>query len=133
MTDSPCVGASFVMVRGRLRALVARRCWIRLLAGMLFLTGVRGEAAERLVLEVRETGGFRRNGCPTAVLLVLPADVPRATPFRLLDDTGEPVGAQFRQDGDAQATNRWWLDFGASLDPSATRNYVVEYGQGVEA
>ena len=133
MIDSPCVEAPFLTVLCRFRVSIARRYWVRLLAGFLFLTGVRVDAAERLSLEVRETGGFRRSGCPTAVLLVLPADVSRETRFRLLDDTGEPVGAQFRPDGDAQATNRWWLDFGASLEPSATRTYLVEYGQGVEA
>jgi hypothetical protein len=104
-----------------------------LLACALLLAGPRLEGAERLTLEVRETGGFRRQQCPSAVLLLLPAAVPRETSFRLLDDAGKPVRAQFRPAGENPAADGWWLDFGASLEPFAKRRYVVEYGPDVQA
>ncbi len=57
-------------------------------------------AAERLGLEVRETGGLARGGYPTHALLKLLRPVPPTTKFRLLHD-GKPVVAQFRPDWDA--------------------------------
>ena len=86
-------------------------------------------AGERLVLEVHEVGGFRRQP-PIRVPLALPRPVPRATPFRLLVD-GKPSSAQFRPSGDGEQTDQWWVDFSLPLTPHETRECIVEYGEGV--
>src|SRR5438477_9023126 len=76
---------------------------------------VNSSAAERLDLEVRETGGLARGGYPAHALLKLPRSVPPTTKFRLLH-AGKPVLAQFRPDGE-RATARWWLDLQTDIDP----------------
>jgi hypothetical protein len=87
-------------------------------------------ASERMELEVREVGGFKRNE-PVSTLFTLPQAVPRDTPFRLLLD-GTPVIAQFRPVSDARQVTQWWLDFSSSLSPHEDRTYVVEYGSDVQ-
>src|SRR5438874_6464371 len=72
-------------------------------------SAVNSSAAERIDLEVRETGGLARGGYPAHALLKLPRSVPPTTKFRLLH-AGKPVVAQFRPDAEG-ATARWWLDF----------------------
>jgi hypothetical protein len=68
-------------------------------------SAVNSSAAERLDLEVRETGGLARGGYPAHALLKLPKSVPATTKFRLLQ-AGKPVVAQFRPDGEGE-TGRW--------------------------
>src|SRR5438874_2535872 len=88
-------------------------------------------AAERLRLEVRETGGLARSGYPAQGFLKLPRPVPATTKFRLLHD-GKPVVAQFRPDREG-ATSQWWLDFETEMAPQETRKYTVEFGDDVPA
>src|SRR5437764_4866456 len=88
-------------------------------------------AAERLPLEVRETGGLARSGYPAQGFLKLPRPVPPTTKFRLLHD-GKPVVAQFRPDR-AGATAQWWLDFQTEMAPHEMRQYTVEFGNAVPA
>ena len=106
---------------------------VRLVAGVLVMLGAacRGEAAQRITLEVREPVGIARGSFPVATLIDLPEAVSPTTPFRLIA-AGEPVNAQFRADTVGAATSRWWLDFTATLRPFQTRRYVIEYGDDVE-
>ena len=90
-------------------------------------------ASDELWLEVRETAGFARRGCPVAHRLKLPRPVPRGTPFSLTDDQGAPLVAQFSPAGAEPLEDEWWLDFSALLTPWQTRRYSVKYGEGVEA
>lgn len=111
---------------------VSERGWGRL--SMLIAVMLGGGplcAAERLTLEVRETAGLARRGSPAAVQLSLPASVARETPFRLLDDAGQPVEAQFRPHLEAERSADWRLDFRATLSPLESRRFTVEYGEGV--
>jgi len=96
----------------------------------LFIFCSQVGAAERLELEVREVGGFRRNE-PVSALLTLPQAVARGTPFRLLID-GTPTSAQFRPAGDAEQTAECWIDFSTPLTPHQVRTCVVEYGSDVQ-
>src|SRR6266536_1367630 len=80
---------------------------------------VNSSAAERLDLEVRETGGLARGGYPAHALLKLPRSVPPTTKFRLLHD-GKPVVAQFRPDRDG-TTAQWRLDFQTDMAPHEKR------------
>jgi hypothetical protein len=90
-------------------------------------------AVQRLRVTVMETAGIRRFGYPVGTVLRLPQPVPEATHFRLLDD-GKPVRAQFRPQGDtANGVRAVSLDFTADHAPLESREYVVEYGPGVEA
>lgn len=88
-------------------------------------------SAERLELEVRETGGLARGGYPAHALLKLPRPVPATTKFRLLHG-GKPVVAQFRPDREG-ATAQWWLDFQTEMAPYEKRRYTVEFGGDVAA
>src|SRR5438128_2592527 len=104
------------------------------LTGLFFLgpsSFSSASAAERLGLEVRETGGLARGGYPAHALLKLPRPVPPTTKFRLLHD-GKPVVAQFRPDRDG-TTAQWWLDFQTEMAPHETRKYTVKFGGDVPA
>jgi len=98
---------------------------------LLLASVFNSSAADRLNLEVRETGGLARGGYPAHALLKLPKSVPATTKFRLLRD-GKPIVAQFRPDGEGD-TARWWLDFQTDIDPYETRKYTVEFGDDVSA
>lgn len=113
-------------------AIVLRRVVPGLLraGACLFILGSQLGAAERLGLEVVETGGFRRHE-PASALVTLPQAVARGTPFRLLID-GAPGVAQFRPAGDGEQTAQWWIDFSTILAPHEERTYVVEYGRDVQ-
>jgi hypothetical protein len=87
---------------------------------------------QRLNVTVTETAGIRRFGYPVGVVLSLPQAVKDAQHFRLLED-GKPIAAQFRPHGDAaQGLRTVSLDFNVNHAPLETREYVVEYGPGVE-
>jgi hypothetical protein len=81
----------------------------------------------RLHVTVTESAGIRRFSYPVHVALPLKEALLDKTTFRLLED-GKPVAAQFREEG-----RSLHLDFTANHAPRETRNYVVEYGQGVPA
>lgn len=110
------------------RARVVRSVFLA--GAALFIHGSSLAAGERLVLEVREVGGFRRHE-PVGTLLTLPQAVARTTPFRLLVD-GTPAVAQFRPDGDSEHTAKWWVDFSTILAPFEQRTFVIEYGSDVQ-
>src|SRR5438045_8573604 len=114
------MSSNTIVLRQVVRGLLKAGACVVLLASQL-------AAGERLVLEVREAGGFRRHE-PVSALVTLPRAVPRATPFRLLID-GAPAGAQFRPAGDGETTAQWWIDFSTILSPYEERNYVIEYGR----
>jgi hypothetical protein len=88
-------------------------------------------AAEELVIEVREVSGIARAGSPVAYRLESSRAVPKATPFALLDEKGEPVIAQFSPAAEGPMPAAWWLDFNAELKPWETRRYTVRFGEGV--
>jgi hypothetical protein len=109
--------------------------------GIMFLAFLGGllsahaaHAAERLVLEVRETAGIERFHYPVTAQFSLPADVPRGTPFRLLNGKRE-IAAQATppEENLPPGQRRWALDFGIDLAPHETRRLVLEYGDGVAA
>src|SRR5262249_30279186 len=89
--------------------------------------------AEELVIEVREVSGIARAGSPVAYRLELPRAVPRATPFALVDEKGEPGSAQFSPAAEGPMPAAWWLDFNAELKPWEVRRYAVRFGEGVRA
>src|SRR5262245_14224443 len=116
--------------------MIPPKAYLRLcFAGLFFLgasflpSSIR--AAERLELEVRETGGLARGGYPAHGFLKLPRPVPATTKFRLFHD-GKPVIAQFRPDREG-ATAQWWLDFQTAMAPHEKRKYTVEFGDDVTA
>jgi len=88
-----------------------------------------GTATDELTIEVREVSGIARAGSPVAYHLELPRAVPRATPFALFDEKGEPVIAQFSPAADGPMSAAWWLDFNAELKPWETRRYIVRFGE----
>jgi hypothetical protein len=84
-------------------------------------------------LTVSETAGIRRFSYPVTEVLILPEAVPDAGHFRLLED-GRPVRAQFRAlDQTRDGVRKVSLDFTVDHAPLESREYVVEYGPGVEA
>ena len=85
------------------------------------------QAAERVVVELRETAGIRRFQFPVAVQMTLAKPVPRETTFRLLSD-GKPMLAQFRTAEEGDNVAKWWLDFPVNLLPYQSVVYEVEYG-----
>jgi hypothetical protein len=114
--------------------------WVRFavlaacLGALVLPTGRAAEPADvqRLTLSVAETAGLRRFGYPVHVVLSLPQPVKDAEHFRLLED-GKPVTAQFRPQGDKdQGFRTVSLDFNVNHAPLETREYVVEFGPGVE-
>lgn len=107
--------------------------WFVPLGLLLAISPPSLRAADELWLEVRETAGIARGGCPVAHRLKLPRPVPRDTPFSLTDDQGAPLVAQFSPAGTAPLDDLWWLDFSAVLTPWQTRRYSVKYAEGVEA
>jgi hypothetical protein len=84
-------------------------------------------AVRQLRVTVAETAGIRRFGYPVEANLDLAEPVTAATRFRLLD-RGKPIAAQFRTPGPRAVS----LDFTADHGPLETREYVAEYGPGVE-
>jgi hypothetical protein len=104
-------------------------CW---LWTMIATSAVAAADTHRVNLEVSESTGVYRDGCPVHILLTLPHPATSAARFRLLH-AGRPVVAQFRPHGPGPETSEWWLDFMAASAPYETRQYVVEYGPEVEA
>jgi hypothetical protein len=87
---------------------------------------------QRFTVTVAETAGIRRFGYPVRVVLSLPQPVKDTEHFRLLEG-GKPVAAQFRPHGDKdQGFRAVGLDFNVNHAPLETREYVVEFGPGVE-
>jgi hypothetical protein len=99
--------------------------WVGLLAPAA--RAADAPAVRQLRITVAETAGIRRFGYPVETRLDLPEAVPEATRFRLLE-RGKPVAAQFRPQGPRAVS----LDFSVDHAPLETREYVVEYGPGVE-
>ena len=85
-------------------------------------------APPALTVEVSETAGLRRFGYPVEAVLELPAPPKEGTRYRLLDDKGKPVPAQFRPLGGRKVA----LDFNINLGPEEKRTFAVEYGPDVE-
>jgi hypothetical protein len=115
----------------------------RLAAGFLGAILLGGAAAptaqaaeppnvRQIRLTVAETAGIRRFGYPVTVVLDLPEPVRDVEHFRLLAD-GKPVTGQFRPHGDVRdGIHTVSIDFNASPAPLESREYVIEYGPGVE-
>jgi hypothetical protein len=117
-----------------------RKSWLRpaLLAfclGAVLLPTARAEEpakVQRLTVSVAETAGIRRFGYPVHAILSLSQPVKDAEHFRLLED-GKPITAQFRPHGDDdQGFRAVNLDFTVNNAPLETREYIVEFGPGVE-
>ena len=90
------------------------------------------DGAEQIRFEVRETAGIRRFGYPVSWQFTLPQALPDTTSFRL-SEGDRVVTAQFRpvhSDGNSDA---WWLNLNVNLLPYESRDYVLEYGEGVQA
>jgi fermentation-respiration switch protein FrsA (DUF1100 family) len=86
-------------------------------------------AARRWQITVSETAGLRRFGYPVKARLVLPADCPSTSGFRLLDDK-KPVVATFRRFPSGEANReRLEVDFAVQLAPSESRTFALEAGE----
>lgn len=109
------------------------RFWISfariLVVSFFFALAMSACAAERLELEVRETGGLARRGFPVHTQVKLPRAVPVSAKFRLISD-GKPVVAQFRPHSEESSLN-WWLDFQADMSPNEIKRFQVEFGDDV--
>jgi hypothetical protein len=116
------VSANAIVARPFFGAILIAGAWSSVLCSDL-------AAGDRLEIEVREVGGFRRHE-PVAALVTLPGAVSRETPFRLLLN-GVPETAQFRPAGDDQEAAQWWIDFSTRLAPYEKALYLVEYGGDV--
>ena len=81
--------------------------WLVPLGLLLAVSPPSLRAADELWLEVRETAGIARGGCPVAHRLKLPRPVPRDTPFSLTDDQGAPLVAQFSPAGRPRSEHGW--------------------------
>ena len=85
--------------------------------------------AERLRVEVRETGGWSRPAYPCTLTLDRPS-ASRPLRFRLLDESSRPIVVQ--ADGeDLGKTTRWRLAFPLSLEPRQRRELILEVGVDV--
>ncbi len=85
--------------------------------------------AERLRVEVRETGGWSRPAYPCTLTLDRPSE-PRPLRFRLLDESSRPIVVQ--ADGEELGkTTRWRLAFPLSLEPRQRRVLILEVGVDV--
>ena len=85
--------------------------------------------AERLRVEVRETGGWSRPAYPCTLTLDRPS-ASRPLRFRLLDESSRPIVVQ----ADAEElgkTTRWRLAFPLSLEPRQRRVLILEVGVDV--
>ncbi|GIS57954.1 MAG: hypothetical protein CM1200mP2_01790 [Planctomycetaceae bacterium] len=74
--------------------------------------------AERLRVEVRETGGWSRPAYPCTLTLDRPS-ASRPLRFRLLDESSRPIVVQ--ADGEDRQNHRWRLAFPLSLKPRQRR------------
>ena len=85
--------------------------------------------AERLRVEVRETGGWSRPAYPCTLTLDRPS-ASRPLRFRLLDESSRPIVVQ--ADGEELGkTTRWRLAFPLSLEPRQRRVLILEVGVDV--
>jgi hypothetical protein len=101
-------------------------------AGSVWVGAAEPAAVQQLRITVRETAGIRRFGYPVSTVLTLPQPAPAASRFRLLED-GKPVRAQFLPQGDTRdGVRSVSLDFTVDHAPLESREYLVEYGTGVE-
>ena len=86
-------------------------------------------AAERLRVEVRETGGWSRPVYPCTLTLDRPS-LPKPLRFRLLDESARPIIVQVDAE-DRGKTTRWRLAFPLSLEPRQRRVLILEVGVDV--
>ena len=86
-------------------------------------------AAERLRVEVRETGGWSRPAYPCTLTLDRPS-LPKPLRFRLLDESARPIIVQVDAE-DRGKTTRWRLAFPLSLEPRQRRVLILEVGVDV--
>ena len=85
--------------------------------------------AERLRVEVRETGGWSRPAYPCTLTLDRPS-ASRPLRFRLLDESTRPIVVQ--ADGEELGkTTRWRLAFPLRLEPRQRRVLILEVGVDV--
>lgn len=100
--------------------------------GLVWLAGsCPAWAAETVTLEVREPHGLGRRAYPINTVIQLPRAVPTTSHFRLLD-RGKPVVAHFRPVQQGDMSDRWWLDFTATLAPHEVRRLTLHYGKDVD-
>ncbi|MEO2034140.1 MAG: hypothetical protein ABGZ35_18860 [Planctomycetaceae bacterium] len=103
--------------------------------GVLFLlafTAISGVAGEDVTIFLREPAGILRPSYPVAAMFTLPGATAEDLRFRLLDEGGSPIAAQFRSDQTRGSDRVFWLDFQADLKPHASRTYTVQSGPDVE-
>ena len=118
---------SLSMCRSRHRYLLSTRWRLSLLLWLVTTGSLWG--GDRLVVEVRETGGWSRPVYPCTLQLDRPATA-RRPQFRLLDEQARPVVLQV----DAQPQGkrvRWWLAFSVTLAPFQRRVFSLEVGPAV--
>jgi hypothetical protein len=77
---------------------------------------------------VKETAGLRRFSYPVEATLSVPQPLVEADRFRLADERGNPVAAQFSRTGSQQFT----VDFNLSIGPNESRKFALHYGPDVE-
>jgi hypothetical protein len=81
-----------------------------------------------LPFTVKETAGLRRFSYPIEATFSLPQPLVEADRFRLADERGNPVAAQFSRTGARQVT----VDFNLSVGPNESRKLALHYGPDVE-
>ena len=85
--------------------------------------------AERLRVEIRETGGWSRPAYPCTLKLDRPPSS-RPVRFRLLDENERPVVLQTNSE-QRENSVRWWLAFPVTLTPFQRRVFTLEIGPEV--
>ncbi|MFP6768874.1 MAG: hypothetical protein VB859_11920 [Planctomycetaceae bacterium] len=109
------------------RFLSSTRFRLSLLLWLVTIGPLWGE--DRLVVEVRETGGWSRSVYPCTLQLDRPATARRPR-FRLLDEQGRPVVLQVDAEPHGKRV-RWWLAFSVTLTPFQRRVFSLEVGPAV--
>jgi hypothetical protein len=108
-----------------------RRCF-PLLTFLLLTPPLVADEPQRVPFTVAETAGIRRFGYPVTAIVPLAAPLKEMPPCRL-HSGGKPVTAQIRPHGDtSKGVAAVRLDFTADHGPNESRDYVLEYGNGVE-
>ena len=105
---------------------------VQLLLLLLAIAAPSGVATENVSISVSEPAGILRPAYPVSAMFTLPDAAAEDSRFRLVDEDGSPIAAQFRSDRTRSSEHIFWLDFQTELKPYGSRKYTVQYGPDVE-